>query len=463
MTDDPGSDKPYLHPQVILGAHASGSARIFQSAESQVIYEATPPYRLSSFPPAPEQLRSERLAVQPSRLLRVNFEIVPFAGRETEVRQLTKWRNAPTTKTAVQLIYAPGGQGKTRFVAQLARLWVNDEWLTFQAFAHDDLGGPQLSETLQASNAAGILIVADYAERWGISDLLSLLRDVASCGGQVRVLLLTRTAETWWDTLAYHLDKDLDVDAETMSLPPLGENPEDREKLFADARDRFAQLLSVRNPEYILPPPSLESDHRYGLVLTIHMAALAKVVAHASREVPPQDSAELSAFLLAREREHWRTLHVRREEPIRTAPEIMAQIVYTATLTGPLARGYGLEALRLAEVESVGHPGQLLKDHARCYPPGESGVVLEPLYPDRLGEDFVALTTPGHTNQVYRPDPWAGDALTRILSQSSDIDQLPPWTPSAMNLISEIATRWPHMAPMTRAGVLPGGRHHRRL
>jgi len=337
-------------------------------------------------------------------LLRANFEIVPFAGRETELLQLTKWRDSSDEDTAVQLIYAPGGAGKTRFVAQLARNWASDGWRAFRAFAHDDLGGPKEDELLPTSGVRGILIVADYAERWGVADLLSLLRDASSLAGPVRLLLLARGAGTWWNTLAYHLDRDLDVHAEAILMPPLGESPEARPKLFTDARDRFALLLNVANPEYILPPPALESDDRYSLVLTIHMAALAKVVAHAHRDASPQDAADLSAFLLARERDHWRALHTRRNAPMRTGPAPMAQVVYTATLTGSLAYDDGLAALQRAQIESSEHYGQLLRDHAVCYPPSDPAVVLEPLYPDRLGEDFIALTTPGH-NERYAKLP----------------------------------------------------------
>jgi len=462
MNGLPHRKESYGRHHVSMDARAFDSAKIIQAAGDQFIYEEPPPYRLNAFSMAPDNLPNERLAAQPSRLLRVNHEIVPFTGRDTEIRELIKWRDASNIKTGVLLVHGAGGQGKTRFVTHIARSWENDGWNAYRAVARDDTSGPHAGEMLQA-DADGVLIVADYADRWCMTDLLSLLRDAAGCVGKVRVLLLARSAETWWDTLAYHLDRDLDIDSEKMLLAPLGENPDDRPSLFEDARGEFARYLRVANSEYIEPPTRLESDNQYGLILTIHMAALAKVLAHSNREVAPQDSAELSAFLLARERAHWRTLHNRREEPINTAPDIMAQIVYTATVTGPLAHRHGLEALRCAEVQSLHHPGQLLRDHARCYPSGEPGVVLEPLYPDRLGEDFVALTTPGHRSQQYRPDPWASDALQRLLSPAGESDQGSPWTSAAMNLVTEIAARWPHMASMTRAGTITSGRHHRRL
>ena len=49
----------------------------------------------------------------------------------------------------------------------------------------------------------------------------------------------------------------------------------------------------------------------------------------------------------------------------------------------------------------------LVEDHARCYPPADPGLVLDPLYPDRLGEDYLALTLPGHEDEFgyHATDP----------------------------------------------------------
>lgn len=451
-------------PETGMIAEASGQARIFQSAHDQIIYEGEPPYRLSPVPLAAPVLEDERLTLQPSRMLRAHFEIVPFMGRKTEIAHLEKWRDAHSA-TSVQLIYGPGGQGKTRLAMHLAREWADQGWMTLRALPRNDPYGPESIEFTPRSGMAGILIIADYAERWETADLLALLRHSANpIGFPVRLLLLSRPAGTWWQTLVYGLEKTFDIGAETMFLPSLGETPEQRLELFREARNRFAYLLNVTSPQYIGPPPGIETDSRYGLVLTTHMSALAAVVAHIHGDAAPPNPAELSAFLLAREREHWRALNRRRDEPLRTVPHAMGQTVYTATLTGPLDYRDSLTALRLARIESTEDPGQLLRDHALCYPPQEDGNFLEPLYPDRLGEDFLALSTPGHNNRTYPADPWTLDALIRLLSSSPGKKRpKPSWAPAAMSLLTEIGTRWPHIASLTWAGELTRGQHHRRL
>jgi hypothetical protein len=88
--------------------------------------------------------------------------------------------------------------------------------------------------------------------------------------------------------------------------------------------------------------------------------------------------------------------------------------------------------------------------------------MLVPLYPDRLGEDFIALTTPGLKNAIYPADPWALGALRRLLSSPADMNE-PPWILSAKTILAEIGERWPHVASLTVAGTPARGKHHRRL
>ena len=145
------------------------------------------------------------------------------------------------------------------------------------------------------------------------------------------------------------------------------------------------------NPEYIRPPLGMEADDSYGLVLTTHMAALAAVVASAREDVLPQDRSRILSVsprpgtgplaCIAWAARRPAAYFTRRNE---------YRPVYTATLTGPLSHQDGLAVLQHAQVESSEHPGQLIRDHALCYPPQEADIVLEPLYPDRLGEDFLA-------------------------------------------------------------------------
>ena len=451
-----------------MKAEASGYSQVFQAGGNQVINENKPSFYLGQFPLSPPALDVRWLGIQPSRMLRAQLEVVPFSGRKADLSHLKKWRDSTLTNTAVHLIYGPGGQGKTRLAMHLARAWVDEGWIAFSAISSDNLEDLNAVELLREEGAAGRLIIVDYADRWEPADLLALLRKVAdSTGLPVRVIMLARPSGKWWVTLSRQIEERLCIAVDQMYLLPLAESPEDRSLLFEEARDEFRARLGVQNTSYIRPPLDLETNKNYSQILTIHMAALAAVVAFIEHDNLPRNPAELSAFLLARERDYWLSMSSLRSDPIRTAPDAMRQIVYAATLTGPLSYPDALSALKRAQIESQEHPGQLIKDHARCYPPYNSDNALEPLYPDRLGEDFIALTIPGHNNDhIYPPDPWALGALVRLLSPlpiSHGLHGPPPWVLSARSLLNEIGARWPHVASLTLGGRLKTGKHHRRL
>ncbi|OPC76521.1 hypothetical protein B4N89_46770 [Embleya scabrispora] len=67
--------------------------------------------------------------------------------------------------------------------------------------------------------------MVDYAERWPAVDLTALLTHSIAQGRRARVLLVARPAGLWWQTLAQYLDRHLDLDSETLPLPPLAEEP----------------------------------------------------------------------------------------------------------------------------------------------------------------------------------------------------------------------------------------------
>ena len=460
-------DEEDLPPEIRMGAEASGHSRIYQAGRDQVIYGQSLPFYLSQFPLSAPVPDNRLLGLQPSRMLRAQLEVVPFSGRKADLSHLKKWRDSTLTATAVHLIDGPAGQGKTRLAMHLARTWVAEGWIAFNALSSGNLEDLDEVELVPEEGAAGRLVIVDYADRWEPADLFALLRKVSDPTGlPVRVIMLARAAGIWWATLARQIEQRLYIAADRKFLLPLAESPEDRFLLFEEARDEFSRRLGVQDQACIRPPLDLEENDNYSQVLTIHMAALAAVVAFIEVDYPPRNPADLSAFLLARERDHWLRMNSLRNDPIRTAPDAMRQVIYTATLTGPLSYPDALSVLERAKVESQEHPGQLIKDHARCYPPHKADNFLEPLYPDRLGEDFVALTIPGHNNEIYPPDHWALDALMRLLSPLPDEYGLrgpPPWMLSIRSLLSEIGARWPHVASLTLGGRPTTGKHHRRL
>jgi hypothetical protein len=440
-------------------ARPGGAVYAVQNGDQYVyLYQNAPPYWVQPFanpPPVPDRLVQRA----PSWLLSARHQVVPFYGREEELAWLGNWRDSTAVSVSVRLLHGPGGQGKTRLAAEFAAASSCNGW-TVAAVRH-------CSEAVASGGAdqhlavykPGLLIIVDYAERWPVADLIALLRQHDEAAGTpVRVLLLARPGGIWWQSLAYQLNKINIDDAQRRELSPLADQTHDRQALYAAAWDRFAAALGVgvRGDSAM---PDLSGPH-FGLVLAIHMKALADAAAVVRGEAPPsgRDQAGVSAYLLDREHDYWQAAHGNGKGPLRTSELAMSRAVYTATLTRPLSHSIGVTALTRAKIsEATTQPvSQVLADHAILYPPNDPDTVLEPLYPDRLGEDFIALTTPGHAGTVYdRVEMWA-KGLSALLISDSQRDDEPFISRSVITVLIEVAARWPHVAERELFPLLKG-------
>ncbi|RKT56542.1 hypothetical protein [Saccharothrix australiensis] len=379
-----------------------------------------PPFRVDPWRAAPAPLPGDP-ARQPSLLLGAAGEVVPFGGRDDELRELAAWRDA-TPGLSVLLLHGPGGQGKTRLAARFAALSADAGWSVFAA--RDSPGPPTSPE-------GDVLVVVDYADRWPYRHLTALVERLAEGAGRARVLLVARTAG-WWQAVAGRAEH-LGLHVDALPLGPLGEP--DRPAAFAAARDRFGEVLGA--PTADGPPTSL-AGRAFGSVLTVHMAALVTVMEARERTTGvPTDPEGMAAYLLRREYRGWREL-VERGEGFRTAPDELARIVAAAVVTGPVpaARGDALLA-------ALGLPATAARDHRACYPPHDPGDVLEPLYPDRLAEDFLALLLPGHRARGFDAEPWTAPLLARVATLA------PGGAPANRRVVTALAAaaeRWPHVA-----------------
>ena len=425
----------------VIKGHVGSNAFVLQGSGNKVIYGENSRFRFEPFAPAAEHLSVAQAREMPSKLLRAGYETVPFVGREPELAELSAWRDEGLL-CSVRLIHGPGGQGKTRLLAAFSQACAAGGWVVWQARLTSDSPLADDAELGSLDTAPGLLVMVDYAERWPVEDLLKLLQTALRSGCRARVVFAARLAGRWWTSVLAELDK-MNVQAEALNLRPLGQQV-NRHELFTKARDSFATALGVEDAEGIAPPATLDQDD-YESVLTVHMAALAAVDARKDGGQAPDDPARISMYLLTRERAQWRKLYERRA--VQTTDQLMGQAVFTAILTHPLSDRLGTQALLEAGIVSaVENARQILNDHRLCYPPADKATVLEPLYPDRLGEDFLALETPGSGYDGYDPDPWANDAIGPFLAFEEGTHP-PPWTRSAVTVLVAAAERWPHLRP----------------
>ncbi|WP_445525312.1 hypothetical protein [Streptomyces cyslabdanicus] len=417
-------------------------------ADLHVFPDRGPIYLLSEYGPAsvPAGQDAAWLTAQPSRLLNARFQVVDFTGRDRERTALAAWRDGGGPRLSATWLHGPGGQGKTRLAAQFAADSAAAGWKVVTA-AHGSgtIQSPPGSQDLRIDGASGLLLIVDYADRWPLSHLTWLFSNqLLHRSLPTRVLLLARSVAPW--PAVRSALEEAGAGTGDSALPPLDERGgelEERRAMFAVARDRFAACYGLADATAIEPPDHL-SGPDFGLVLALHMAALVAVDAHTRGSRPPKDMAGLSAYLLDRERRHWTRLHENRLEGLdyATAPSVMGHVVFTAALTGATSYADGTALLNALSLE---HPGRLLADHTTCYPAQEPGAVLEPLYPDRLAEDFLALSLPGHEATGYPAAPWAADTVGVLTAR--DGEGAPPgYAARALTFLASAAAphRWPH-------------------
>ncbi|MEU6841772.1 ATP-binding protein [Streptomyces sp. NPDC046716] len=446
-----------VHQQV----HAvAGFAYGAVGADIHVFGDGTPVYLLYARDThgAADGLRRDSawLRAQPSRMLDARSEIVEFTGREPELDRLRAWRDQPA-QTAVRWLHGPGGAGKSRLAARFAAECADAGWLVVDAVHGTDTHPPaEGSQDLRTDHRPGVLILVDYADRWPDAHLAWLFHNGLLRGElPARVLLIARSVRPWPALRAQLGRRRRPTDLSDQPLEPLADSGRqgERARMFDAARRGFAAhypdpgaLGALRPPHEDLARPD------FGLTLAVHMAALTAVDALAAGREPPEDLAGMTAYLLDREHENWRRpdAHVPGTPVADAAADErrgldLARTVFTAVLTGPLRRDAARPLLdRLLLRTPADHA---LTAHAVHYPPTDPAAaqVLEPLLPDRLAEDYLALTLPGSPVTGYPTDLWSVTGATRILQR--DAGAAPPWTPRALTFLIAAAERWPHVGP----------------
>ncbi|MCM1943587.1 tetratricopeptide repeat protein [Streptomyces sp. G3] len=440
--------EPAVFTQAIEAGSRGQVNAVQHGDQYNYIYRNEPPYRVEPFL-LTEPARAPGFARVPSRLLAARYRIVPFRQRP-ELDVLESWREDRSPGLSVRLLHAEGGQGKTRLAIEFATRSAQAGWSVALARHRSEVASAGGGDEHLTVRAPGLVLIVDYAERWPLEDLIALVRQHRDAArDRLRILLLARPAGTWWQSLAHQLSK-LDIfDVGAVKLRALPNTPEGRAEMYSAARDRFAEIFGITDSAGVALPGDLDGP-AFGLTLTVHMRALVDVDAAARGWTSPagSDQAALSSYLLDREHDHWRSSHDQGRGPVRVTEQTMRRTVYVATLTRSLDAADAAAALvRTGVTDSKTAADHILHDHAYCYPPENPARVLEPLTPDRLGEDFLALTLPGKEEQFryYATDPWSTTAPGLLLAPAGNDADPTPFTRQALTVLIETAHRWPHL------------------
>jgi tetratricopeptide (TPR) repeat protein len=438
-----------------------------------------PAFRLDVWRQEPEPDAS-RLRELASRMLNARWRVVGFTGRAADLQQLREWRDSGP-RISARWLYGEGGQGKSRLAAELAAESASAGWKVLTAtLGHNTIHRPGPPVDLRVSGHVGVLLIVDYANEWRSADLSWLLSDrvLHHVGIPARVLLIARASANWMGLRGRLEEEGGDLSVQRLGPLPGSERGGPRMEMFAAARTAFAARYGLAGAEDLEPPVDLGAPD-FGLTLAVHMAALVAVDAAARGGRSPRVAgmADLTSYLLDREYKHWESQYGDptheldpRDRSYLTPPDVMNRVVFTAALTGPAPPAAGAALLTEQHLRTPSTP-QILADHAVCYPPTDPGMlsVLEPLYPDRLAEDFLALTIPGHATVQYPTQEWAAETTSLILcpqieahapTTRAGLDDkgtgalaradggAPPWAARAMIFLAAAAARWPHVGPV---------------
>ena len=419
---------------------AEGFAYGTIGADIHVTADQQPLYLLRAWRPA-RRLDDQWLRAVPSRLLNAAFGVVGFTARDTELAGLRRWLSTGD-RLGVRWLYGPGGTGKSRLADQLAADAAAGGWKVITA-VHGAAAviPPPGSQDLRPADAPGILLIADYADRWPLSDLSWLLANsvLHRDARPVRVLLIGRTDGIWPAVQATAADLHPTC---TVQAVDLLDSVASRRAMFVAGRDAFASIYQLDSSQ--MPEPMALGHADLGLILSLHVAALVAVDAAARNRTAPADLAAMSSYLLDREQRHWQDRYEQRAadpgpDAYRTPAPQMNRAVFTAALTGPVTPTTAEAALT---TDGLATPADVLRDHARIYPaltPGDRSA-LEPLYPDRLAEDFIALTVPGHDAE-YPAQTWSPKTATA--TATAELSE--PVTRRTAVFLVAAAARWEHL------------------
>jgi tetratricopeptide (TPR) repeat protein len=367
---------------------------------------------------------------QPSLLLGTPYAVVPFHGRDEELRRLRAFREAPES-FATLIVAGEGGLGKTRLLMEAIANAEAAGW--YAGLLRDDVSPDDVPERpIDAPGPARpLLAVVDYAEERA-EQVAAFVE--AWKGGAVskrRLALIVRREALLVqalkrlprrDAVVVYVEGDL---VQRLASEPLHIPPAERPAVFREARDAFAE----RQDRHDLPEPDLPPDFfgtkadddraHFALPLYLHMAALASLDGPPSprRLALIEAAVERETDYLAgmmRTNEVLAAEHVGSEdlrEPLALATLAMAarppgdepppvRAFLTSTAVGDDLQGKRRATDALVDVLAAAYPAPVGETH-------DGQKRMDALRPDPLGEGLVFLTlnaNPTLLNAVLGPE-----------------------------------------------------------
>lgn len=330
----------------------------------------------------------------PSFLLRAEYGVVPFTGREDALKHMLNWCKSPLP-FSMHILHGQAGMGKTRLMREVCLRLEMEGWIT--GFFQPKIDGGAIDEAIfkqMTELPFPFLLVIDYTEAQyrNVEIFLKLVKERNS-QIQLRLVLIARQLGEWSEQIrinyidrgvfptSFILQTEL-VDIESRSI---------RKQIYLAALGKFHLFL---NPN---PPPSngidsskMQQDfskNTFGRPLIIQLAALVEVLGYQETELD-----NLLIHLFNHEEWYWQKL-LQEQHP--NAPKAMRRALKPLVVINTLLGGQTRQQLRaLAEQMSTifdlvrSELRDILEILAECY--GKEAGLLDPLQPDLIGEWLIS-------------------------------------------------------------------------
>lgn len=321
----------------------------------------------------------------PGALLRADLDRpVPFHGREAEIEDLMSWCGSEEF-VGIRLYTAAGGVGKTRLLREAVRAVRAEGWLAGFLDGAIPVDADPVWRAL-TSSGRDLLCVIDYAETRRVQTRALLRKLTLPPAARIRIVLLARAADDWWDALRSESGAGglvLQGNAtQAMALRQSGGTLESRTRSWELAIAHFRNVLGRAAAE---GSPDL-SDPAFERMLLLQVAALAAV-----EGVPTKGEQGLLGYLLQRERGFWRTCAESRGIQPSLLPAVGSALAAVTLAGGIVSRNHAVMLLgSLPDLQD--QPKAVRGAVAELLHSLYGGTQwIEPILPDLLGEHLVQL------------------------------------------------------------------------
>ena len=376
----------------------SYDADLFKIVAKKVAHLADSPlvtYLSKGSEPLPE-------GAPPSAFLNARYEVVPFMGRDDFVGEFMDWCKMANI-IALRIVHGDGGTGKTRTMVELVKRLRHDGIRA--GFLQKGTTTEKFEKILGDCVNRRTVIVIDYADGWpNLRDLLQAvaIHKEAMNSGSLRIILLSRNAGEWVDSLA----KSFDTLISEQCVRPMPSLPiQDRETIFHQALESFSKHVAPATGSS-LPAPSLD-ESVFGRVLYVQMAALATCLG--LKFSAPSDLLEK---ILAHEERYWL---LRMEEDLKRKPNVDEEkdvrLLVSAVALRDGASEDTVKAIHARLDLDVGLEAKRIYRILRQLYPGSAKYVAS-LQPDILSEGLIGRVLPSFED--------ADDLLAKIFEDNDE-------------------------------------------